>query len=289
MRILSGILVFLLTNLSVNCIAPNLGPAAAIGTPITESKKKTEPIGTSSINRNKNKDDDDRSDTSVSSFSSSAKKAKVASVLHKAQIEKSLLNSLSRREEKENAEEKKEKKEVRERDNTGHNKSKKIKVVSSKKSIKIISKKILKPKKDEDSDDEGEDSSDSEEDSSEGSVEDSQEGSLATNNVASQAIRKQVLQGVVYFGGSYFLKKVDMKNKKILRLSRIIFALYILGSQLLFYIIKNKIMRDNDETLVDKGGPLSLKGLASVIPIADKMADKLGKRKQNIIISAVMM
>ena len=250
LSLLSGLLVFLFISISVNGISPSTGSlAASIKGELIEktanSKKKNAPIGTSSVKVN------DDSQTSISSFSSSTKTARIASELQKAQVEKSLLKSLAQRG-------------SLNRDNVGHNRSTKIKVVGRKITAKTISKAI---------------------DTSE--VDDSNildDEVVNHKNPAGAQIKQQILMAVIYMAATHFTMKINFNDQNMVQLGRVIFAFYLLGSQLLFYIIKKKIETDDDNTEIDiPSANLSMKGLKEKIPILNELGKVKCDETLNII------
>lgn len=253
MRILPGLLVIILSNITVYAISPtaNIGAAVKGETPGKVDLKKKFSIGTSGIN------DEDSEKNSISAFAAAAKTARIASGLQKAAVEKNLLNSLAQREKKE--EEKEEKREkiekIEKRDNIGHNKSTKIKVVTSKITTKTTTKSKSISKKEE-SDDESED-------------EDIGKSVDATGQ--SSAIKKQILMAGTYMVASRFVMKLDFNNKKIVQLCRVIFACYLLASQLLFYVIKMRIEKEDDSSLVEVQAAFSMKSLTEKIPMLNNL------------------
>ena len=60
---------------------------------------------------------------------------------------------------------------------------------------------------------------------------------------------------------SRLILKLDFKNTKILTQSRMVFIVYIVGSQLLFTYIRSQIEMENNEKLVRMGGASALAGL----------------------------
>lgn len=243
LKILSGLLVFILINVSVHGISPSANTLGGVlkGESVdksSNSKKKNAPIGTSSVRGN------DDGETSISSFSSSTKTARIASGLQKAQVEKSLLKSLAQRG-------------SLERDNIGHNRSTKIKVVSRKLTAKAVIKTTEKDSDDNDND---------------GDMEDSGNNQM---NTAGAQIKQQILMAVIYMAATHFTMKLNFNDQNIVQICRIIFAVYLLGSQLLFYIIKKKIDTEDDNLEIDMPANLSLSGLKEKIPILND----LGKRE----------
>ena len=235
MKVFAGFIIALLSAASVSSISPassSTHSAFKVDSDKKDVKKKSGPIGTSSL------DGKDNRATSVSSFSSSAKTARIAEGLAKKETEKSLLKTLTQRESFKS-----------DRDNMGHNKSTKIRVVSS----KAASKKAHKESEDEE-------------------VEESS-GSVDSFGI----IKKQLLIGLTSLVASRYIVKLDFTNTKILKICRVIFACYLIGSQILFYIIQKKIEQCNDEREVD-AGPDMLKGLQNKLP----MLSTLGK-KSNVI------
>lgn len=233
---LSAVLIVLLCATSVNGISPQSSSINAIlkgdAADDKQPKKKLSAIGTSSVNGN------DDNVSNVSSFSSSAKTAKIAEGLVKKETEKNLLKSLAQSSQK--------------RDNIGHNQSTKIKVVSKVKPPAAIIKKA-----------EAEESEDNDESSDEG-----EENTSVSDKIdQSSAVKKQLLMGVTYMIASRFVMKLDFTNPKIIQLCRIVFAIYLLGSQLLFYVVKLKIEKKNDTSEIDTPAGFSLKGLQEKIPM----------------------
>ena len=252
LSLLSGLLVFLFVNVSVRGISPSTSSlGATIKGELVEktanSKKKNGPIGTSSLKGN------DDSETSISSFSSSTKTARIASELQKAQVEKSLLKSLAQRG-------------SLSRDNVGHNRSTKIKVVSSKITAKTISKAI-----------------DNTEDDDSNILDDK---TINLKNPAGAQIKQQILMAVIYMAATHFTMKINFNDQNMVQLCRVIFAFYLLGSQLLFYIIKRKIETEDDSTEIDMpSANLSMKGLKEKIPILNELGKINGILDVNTIVS----
>ena len=180
--------------------------------------------------------------SSLSSFSSSAKAAKVAEGLVKKETEKNLLKKLIREDDSK-------------RDNFGHNKSSKIKVASGK-----VTPTITKDDDNDNDDDEDEDEARGEE-----------RKKVVESNDQTSAITKQIIMGITYMAVSRFVMKLDFTNPKTLQLCRGIFAVYLLGSQLLFYFVKQRIEELNDKTLIDAEQPFSLKGLQDKIPMLSNL------------------
>ena len=234
---LSAVLIAFLCASSVNAISPQSNSISAIlkGDASDEkySKKKSSAIGTSSLNGN------DDNVSNVSSFSSSAKTAKIAEGLAKRETEKSLLKSLAQSSQK--------------RDNIGHNQSTKIKVVSKVKAPApaAILRKAEESEDNDESSDEGDDSS----------------SPVSEKGDQSSAVKKQLLMGVTYMIASRFVMKLDFTKPKIIQLCRVVFAIYLLGSQLLFYLVKRKIEEKNDTSEIDAAQGFSLKGLQEKIPM----------------------
>ena len=269
MRILSGLLVALASNsvTSVNGISPSAS-IGALGTvkgdtpdkndknDKIESLKKKFAIGTSGLN-------DDVSN-SISSFASAVKSAKIASGIKKDTIEKNLLKSLAQQEVKGERVEKTEKKAIieKKRDNIGHNKSTKIKVVTSKittkttKSVPKVSK-VSKKDSDEESDDESD--------------------KALEKNDQSSAIKKQILMGVTYMLASRFMMKINFKDAKAIQMCRVVFACYLIASQLLFYIIKMKIEEKDDNTIMEPVAAFSMKSLQEKIPMLNNLGENFVK------------
>ena len=78
--------------------------------------------------------------------------------------------------------------------------------------------------------------------------EDKQEDEAAV--IQRQATKLQVLQVILSIGSMLLSRKIfqlDFKNEKILQISRIIFSVYVLLNQLLFWIIKKQIEDKNDD------------------------------------------
>jgi hypothetical protein len=241
---LSAVLIALLYATSVNAISPQSNSISAILKGDTSddkySKKKSSAIGTSSLNGN------DDNVSNVSSFSSSAKTAKIAEGLAKRETEKSLLKSLAQS--------------AQRRDNIGHNQSTKIKVVSKVKTP-TPSASIRKAEESEDND--------------ESSDEGDENASVSEKTDQSSAVKKQILMGVTYMIASRFVMKLDFTKPKIIQLCRIVFAIYLLGSQLLFYLVKRKIEEKNDTSEIEAAQGFSLKGLQEKIPMLSTLGIQL--------------
>jgi hypothetical protein len=182
--------------------------------------EKKGPIGTSKIEKINEKKD------SISSFKSSVKAEKISNTLRQREIEEKLLKSMKTDEVIEENNEK--------RVNFGHDKSMKINV---KKDVKIkitVPKKKLKSelKIDADVDEELSDEEDSRK-------------KIATQQ-QSQTVQRQILMSGIYMLASRFILKLDFEDSKIIKLCRVVFAVYLLSLQLIFYFLKRKIELDDD-------------------------------------------
>ena len=231
MRIIFDIFVVVLCASYVRGNSPVSNSVGAVIKGDVEEKdnKQSSPIGTSGLNPPSSAS----AASSLSSFSLSAKASKVAEGVVKKETEKNLLKKLIQEDEGK-------------RNNFGHSKSNKIKVASSK-----VTKDI-----DEDDDDEDEDEAGGE-----------AQKNVVERNEQTTAITKQIVMGITYMAVSRFVMKLDFTNPKTLQLCRGIFAAYLLGSQLLFYFVKQRIEELNDKTLLDAEQPFSFKGLQEKIPM----------------------
>ena len=241
MRIIFDIFVVVLCATLVNGNSPlsnSIGVVIKGDAEEKNSKKASGPIGTSGLSP------PGPAATSLSSFSSSAKAEKVAEGLAKKETEKNLLKKLIREDDSK-------------RDNFGHNKSNKIKIASSKVTPTLTKADLNDEDDDEDDDEAGGDA----------------KKNVVEKNEQTSAITKQIMMGLTYMAVSRFVMKLDFTNAKTLQLCRGIFAVYLLGSQLLFYFVKQRIEELNDQTLLDAEQPFSLKGLQDKIP----MLSNLGK------------
>lgn len=232
MKFFTGVIIALLSAASVSSISPPSSSANAafkVDSDEKNVKKKSGPIGTSSL------DGKDIRATSVSSFSSSAKTARIAEGLAKKETEKSLLKTLTQRESFKS-----------DRDNLGHNKSTKIRVVSSKAASKTTSKESVDEEVEE----------------------------TGGSNDGFAIIKRQLLIGATSLIASRYISKIDFTDAKILQLCRVIFACYLIGSQIIFYIIQKKIEHCDDERLITPPPDL-LKGLQSQLPMLAGLGKKI--------------
>mmetsp|Transcript_34285 Transcript_34285/g.32679 ORF Transcript_34285/g.32679 Transcript_34285/m.32679 type:complete len:436 (+) Transcript_34285:58-1365(+) len=238
MRIFTAVAIVLLSVYDVNGISNTPTPATLKGDSKDLGEKRS-PIGTSKIEKINEKKD------SISSFKSSVKAEKISNTLRQKEIEEKLLKSMKN---DEIIEEKNEK-----RVNFGHNKSTKINV---KKDVKI---KITVPKKKVKS----EMNINAEVD--EGLNDDEDKKKIATQQ-QTQTVQRQILMSGIYMLSSRFILKLDFEDSKIIKLCRVVFAVYLLSLQLMFYFIKRKIELDDDSTEVDTPVPFSLDTLKGKIP-----------------------
>ena len=241
MKIIFDIFVVVLCATLVNGNSPlsnSIGVVIKGDAEEKSTKKPSGPIGTSGLNP------PGSAATSLSSFSSSAKAEKVAEGLAKKETEKNLLKKLIREDDSK-------------RDNFGHNKSNKIKIASSKVTPTLTKADLNDEDDDEDDDEAGGDAN----------------KNVVGKNEQTSAITKQIMMGLTYMAVSRFVMKLDFTNAKTLQLCRGIFAAYLLGSQLLFYFVKQRIEELNDQTLLDAEQPFSLKGLQDKIPMLSNLGE----------------
>ena len=83
-----------------------------------------------------------------------------------------------------------------------------------------------------------------------------------------------MLIGATSLIASRYISKIDFTDAKILQLCRVIFACYLIGSQILFYIIQKKIEHCDDERLITPPPDL-FKGLQSQLPMLAGLGKKI--------------